>query len=129
MPNQKKKHRYPCIECKLHYNNIIILSFTENFERSDFTPIEEARFFAKALNFDFSKFTKIPHEHSDGIKKLAEEIPSTPSKIESRLCLLTLPEKVQNMVEVKPKDGGLGVLVVDSYQLAFYLLVFFLLLR
>jgi len=34
---------------KVDDHDAMVLSFTENFERADFTPVEEARFFYNAL--------------------------------------------------------------------------------
>ena len=66
-----------------------------------------ARFFAKALGIDPPSIEGIPDHKGKAIQSLSKEIPSSPATIERRLMLLALPEKVQNMVEVKPKDGGL----------------------
>lgn len=76
----------------------MILSFTENFERSDFTPIEEARFFAKALNMKDDQIWS-GSRNSQQIQALSQEIPSSPSTIENRLKLLILPSEVQIMIE------------------------------
>ena len=76
----------------------LILSFTENFERSDFTTLEEARFFAKALGEPIGSDTS-PSRNSKKIHALSKEIPSSAATIERRLMLLALPDEVQNMVE------------------------------
>lgn len=76
----------------------IILSFTENFERSDFSPIEEARFFAKALNIP-STAIDVHGTKNQAVQALSKEIPSSPATIERRLMLLALPEQVQTMIE------------------------------
>jgi len=77
----------------------IILSFTENFERSDFSPIEEARFFAKALNIGSGSIESLPSVNNQAVQSLSKEIPSSPATIERRLMLLALPEQVQTMIE------------------------------
>jgi ParB family chromosome partitioning protein len=76
----------------------LILSFTENFERADFSPIEEARFFAKALSITSIEVSPIQHRN-EAIQLLSKEIPSSPATIERRLMLLVLPSEVQIMIE------------------------------
>jgi len=90
----------------------IILSFTENFERSDFSPIEEARFFAKALNMMPDAIESGKSHNTQAVQALSKEIPSSPATIERRLMLLALPSEVQTMVE----QGGilLGVAEIIS---------------
>jgi ParB family transcriptional regulator, chromosome partitioning protein len=88
----------------------MVLSFTENFQRVGFSPVEEARFFYNALGIkDFPNIGKY-HKNSDELKKLAEDLPASASTIEKRLHLLTLPEKVQEMIEA----GGLNILAAEQ---------------
>ena len=79
----------------------MVLSFTENFERSDFSPIEEARFFAKALDLDLTKFGQVPSRNSKEVITLANDLSASAFTISKRLYLLTLPEKVLDSVEIK----------------------------
>jgi ParB/RepB/Spo0J family partition protein len=79
-------------------HHALILSFTENFERANFTPMEEARFFAKALGITSIDVSPI-QQRNDKIQQLSKEIPSSPATIERRLSLLALPQEVQTMVE------------------------------
>jgi ParB family transcriptional regulator, chromosome partitioning protein len=79
-------------------HHALILSFTENFERANFTPMEEARFFAKALGTTGS-IGPIPNHGTKEVIALSKEIPSSPATIERRLSLLALPQEVQTMVE------------------------------
>jgi len=91
----------------------LILSFTENFERSDFSPIEEARFFAKALNISSSPIDEQkPSQYNQAVQSLSKEIPSSPATIERRLMLLFLPSRVQVMIE--NDDILLGVVEIIS---------------
>ncbi|GAG99098.1 unnamed protein product, partial [marine sediment metagenome] len=78
-----------------------LLSITENLERADLTPIEEARSFADYLGWDEQ------HHFEDGQQKgilalvqgLAASIPMSEKTIYNRLNLLHLPESLQVRVE------------------------------
>jgi hypothetical protein len=75
------------------------MSFTENFERVGFSPIEEARFFYKALEIkEGYQLISLTHKNPK-LQQLAKDIPASPITIQRRLYLLTLPEKVQDMIE------------------------------
>jgi len=79
----------------------MILSITENLERADLTPIEEARAFQLCLGWDEQ------HHFEDGQQKtiltlmegLAEKIPMSRTTIYNRLSLLHLPESLQTKIE------------------------------
>ena len=77
------------------------MSFTENFERANFTPMEEARFFAKALELDLSNFTQVPSQNNKAVQNLANELNTVKSAgtIENRLILLALPYEVQIQIQ------------------------------
>jgi len=91
--------KVPCNVVDVDDHQAIILSFTENFERSDFSAIEEARFFAKALGIDPPSIEGIPDHKGKAIQDLSKEIPSSPATIERRLMLLALPDEIQTMIE------------------------------
>jgi len=76
----------------------MVLSFTENFQRVGFSPVEEARFFYKALEIKDFLNIKNFHEHSEKVIQLAKDLPASSFTISRRLYLLTLPEKVQGMI-------------------------------
>lgn len=101
-----------CNVVKADDHQAMIMSFTENFERQNFTPMEEARFFAKALNIPSGPIGVLPGSKNQGVEALSKEIPSSSRTIGRRLMLLSLPEKVQNMVE--NKEILLGVAEIIS---------------
>jgi len=89
----------------------MVLSFTENFQRVGFSPVEEARFFYKALEIKEEFNIKLlPSGNDPTVKKLAEDLPASAMTIAKRLYLLTLPEKVQEMVEA----SGLNILAAEQ---------------
>ena len=79
----------------------IILSITENLERSDLTPMEEARAFQVCLGWDEQ------HHFEDGrteglrtlVDELSEKLPMSRNTIYNRLSLLHLPESLQTKID------------------------------
>lgn len=78
-----------------------LLSITENLERSNLTPIEEARAFQDYLGWDeqvhFEGKRQAGTERS--LVTLAESLPLSESTMKYRLSLLHLPESLQTRVE------------------------------
>jgi ParB family transcriptional regulator, chromosome partitioning protein len=92
----------------------LVLSFTENFERSDFTKMEEARFFATMLKKEPTEDYVVPSNAAQYVKDLADELKRflpkvTPSLISRRISLLALPDEVQAMIENDDDEMMLGV--------------------
>lgn len=106
--------KVPCNIVEVDDHHAMILSFTENFERSDFSAMEEARWFAKALNISLGANEPIPSTNNQAVQALSNEIPSSTATINRRLMLLTLPEKVQNMVESAIKAGGIRLAAAEQ---------------
>jgi ParB family chromosome partitioning protein len=77
----------------------MVLSFTENFQRVGFSPVEEARFFYNALEIKDISELRNYNRSSPTVKTLSEDLPASTDTISKRLFLLTLPEKVQEMLE------------------------------
>jgi len=89
----------------------MVLSFTENFQRVGFSPVEEARFFYNALGIkDLHNIVQQADYRNPEIKKLSDDLPASAATISKRLRLLILPEKVQEMVEA----GGLNILAAEQ---------------
>lgn len=76
----------------------MVLSFTENFQRVGFSPVEEARFFYNALEIKEESQLSFGKDNPL-IVALASDLPASPATIIRRLNLLSLPEKVQDMLE------------------------------
>ena len=92
-------NKVPVTIVDINDHQAMVLSFTENFQRVGFSPVEEARFFYKALEIKDFLNIKNFHEHSEKVIQLAKDLPASSFTISRRLYLLTLPEKVQEMVE------------------------------
>ena len=93
-------NKVPVTIVDINDHQAMVLSFTENFQRVGFSPVEEARFFYKALEIKEEFNIKLlPSGNDPTVKKLAEDLPASAMTIAKRLYLLTLPEKVQEMVE------------------------------
>jgi len=89
----------------------MVLSFTENFQRVGFSPVEEARFFYNALGIkDMHNIVQSGDYRNPAVKKLSEDLPASAATISKRLYLLTLPEKVQEMIEA----SGLNILAAEQ---------------
>jgi len=84
-----------------------LLSFKENKDRSDFTPIEYARFYWDTLLEKHGELTTFPSENKKEVKELSAEIDESAYMISNRIYLLALPEKIQTMIE--SNDILLGV--------------------
>ena len=69
--------KVPCNVVDVNDHEAMVLSFTENFERVGFSPVEEARFFYKAL--EIKEITNISnfHQHSPEITQLAKDLPAS----------------------------------------------------
>jgi len=90
--------KVPVNVVKVDDHQAMVLSFTENFERVGFSPVEEARFFYNALEIKEDFKLKVSQD-SPEIKQLSKDIPTSAMTIAKRLYLLALPEQVQNMLE------------------------------
>ncbi len=87
------------------------VSYRENKDRANLTPMEEARFF---LNFLRANAPEQYEEVLEGVvpdrrtlTKLNVDWIEKPTLIEQRLKLLMLPEDAQHMVDVGAEHGGL----------------------
>ncbi|TET91184.1 MAG: hypothetical protein E3J35_04210 [Methanomassiliicoccales archaeon] len=84
-----------------------MLNLTENLARDSLTPIEEANAYAEYLGVD-ADLVSIPSDHDPTLMEFAKRIGVSPSVMSKRIALLTLPKKVQKLVE---EDKHLGSLV------------------
>lgn len=95
-------NKIPAMIRRLSDEEAKLLSITENLERSDLTPIEEARAFAKYLNWNEQKAFEGIHQN-DGFQvelvQLANHLPITDKTVRNRLSLLHIPESLQIRVE------------------------------
>lgn len=80
----------------------MILSITENLERADLTPVEEARAFQVCLGWDEQRAFRGVYQN-DGFQvrliELESNIPMHKDTIRNRLSLLHLPETLQIKIE------------------------------
>lgn len=74
--------------------NIFLLAMTENLQREDLDPFEEARGFIRLIR-----------EFGMKAKDVAAKLHINPSLVKRRLALLSLPESVQDMIA----SGALGL--------------------
>jgi len=91
-------------EAKMIKSDAELISLLENLQREDLTPIEEARAFQTYLNWEI-KFGKTTYQKDMKIEinGFSDKVNKSSRTIYNRLSLLTLPEKIQNAVEIK--DG------------------------
>jgi len=104
--------KIPAMVLELSDEQAILLSITENLERADLTPIEEARSFQVYLGWDEK------HHFEDGQQKgfrrlvdgLSAQLPMSSDTIYNRLSLLHLSESLQTKVE----QETLGIKVANA---------------
>jgi len=81
-----------------------LLSITENLERADLTPMEEAASYADYLGWDEQSHfegKRPPQKTSAGLQMLASKLPISERTISNRLTLLHLPETLQTAIDQK----------------------------
>jgi len=105
--------KIPCNVVKVNDYQARILSFRENKDRADFSPIEYGRFYLDTLKTKHPKLRMFPSKESKEVKELADEVNDSKWTIANRIYLLALPETIQNMVETKVEDGGLLIGVAE----------------
>lgn len=93
--------KIPAMILELSDEQAMLLSITENLERSELTPIEEARAFKAYLGWDGQK--AFEGDRQEGLRqlvdKLSEQLPISDATIYHRLSLLHLPESLKIRVE------------------------------
>lgn len=75
----------------------LITAYRENLERSDYDPLEEARFFSNAIHHP-ERFVGARGRKKWTTKELAERLGVSPVEIEARLSLLRYPRDVQDKI-------------------------------
>lgn len=93
--------KIPALIRELTDDEARLLSITENLERSDLTPIEEARAFQIYLGWDEQK--AFEGDRQEGLRTLVDELsgklPIASNTIYNRLSLLHLPESLHIRIE------------------------------
>lgn len=110
--------KIPCLVRKMDDKEARLVSMTENLERADLTPIEEARAYADYLDWDEQKAFegKLP-KVSSGLKLLAENLPIGKATIYKRLNLLLLPLSTQTMIEQGTLNQDMGIVISSLRKL------------
>lgn len=93
----------PAIIKKLNNHEALELALIENIQRSDLSPIEEALGYKKLMN-----------EFSYTQDEISKKLGKSRSHIANLLRLLTLPEKVQNMLNMKQISMGHARAIINS---------------
>lgn len=78
------------------------IGLTENLQRSDLEPLEEARAFRTAID-----------EGGYSIRTLADQIGKSKGYVQGRVDLLRAPEDVQAMVDAQPDTFTAGLLIAQ----------------
>ena len=97
-----------------------LLSITENLERADLTPMEEARSFADYLQWDEQDHFegKRPRQAiSAELQILADKLPMSMRTISNRLNLLHLPETIQISIDQKTLPITIGEVLTRLREL------------
>lgn len=95
----------PCIVCDLTEADALEIAITENVQRADLSPVEEAR--------SFQHWLELHPDQTQG--ELGQRIGRSQAHISNRIRLLQAPEHVLELVE----DGLLDVSWVRDYLLPF----------
>ncbi len=90
----------PCDVAEYSDQQMREIGLTENLQRSDLEPLEEARAFRVAID-----------EGGYSIRALAAQIGKSKGYVQSRLDLLRAPEDVQRMVDEHPETFTAGLLI------------------
>ena len=93
----------PAIIKKLNNHEALELALIENIQRSDLSPIEEALGYKKLMN-----------EFSYTQDQISKKLGKSRSHIANLLRLLNLPEKVQNMLNMKQISMGHARAIINS---------------
>ncbi|MEE9379529.1 MAG: ParB/RepB/Spo0J family partition protein [Candidatus Lokiarchaeia archaeon] len=101
----------PCLIVKATDQQAKLLALTENLERQDLNPIEEARAFANYLAWNSSSLNDSKHQKNmkTKIDIFSKKIGMGSITIYKRLNLLELPEEVQIMVENYNREARTGI--------------------
>jgi len=94
----------PALIKELSDDEAKLVSLTENLERADLTPMEEARSFADYLKWDEQAHfegRRPPQDTSAKLQMLAGKLPISERTITTRLNLLHLPETLQIALDQK----------------------------
>lgn len=84
----------PCEVAAYSDDELIEVGLTENLQRENLDPLDEARFFRGLLDQPGKPYS---------IRSLADRISKHKSYIEERLALLRLPDDVRQILEEQPK--------------------------
>lgn len=90
----------PCDVAEYSDQQMREIGLTENLQRSDLEPLEEARAFRVAID-----------EGGYSIRALAAQIGKSKGYVQSRLDLLRAPEDIQRMVDEHPDTFTAGLLI------------------
>lgn len=96
--------KIPAMVLELSDEQAILLSITENLERADLSPIEEAKSFQVYLGWDEQRYFEGRRPRQDIsalVQKLANKLPVSERTIRNRLSLLHLPDSLQTQIEQK----------------------------
>lgn len=93
----------PAIVKKLNNHEALELALIENIQRSDLSPIEEALGYKKLIS-----------EFSYTQDQISKKLGKSRSHITNLLRLLSLPEKVQNMLNMKQISMGHARAIINS---------------
>lgn len=93
----------PAIVKKLNNHEALELALIENIQRSDLSPIEEALGYKKLIN-----------EFSYTQDQISKKLGKSRSHIANLLRLLSLPERVQNMLNMKQISMGHARAIINS---------------
>ncbi len=101
----------PCLIVEATDQQAKLLALTENLERQNLNPIEEARAFVNILDWNLLnlKDTKYQKGMEKKIKELGKNIGMSSVTIYNRLNLLYLPKEVQVMVENYNREARTGI--------------------
>lgn len=92
----------PCDIAEYSDQQMREIGLTENLQRSDLEPLEEARAFRVAID-----------EGSYSIRSLAAQIGKSKGYVQGRLDLLRAPEDVQQMVDAHPETFTAALLIAQ----------------
>lgn len=92
----------PCDVAEYSDQQMREIGLTENLQRSDLEPLEEARAFRAAID-----------EGAYSIRTLAAQIGKSKGYVQGRLDLLRAPEDVQAMVDAYPETFTAGLLIAQ----------------
>ena len=104
---QAQLHEIPVVVRELSDRQALEAALVENLQRSDLTPIEEARAYRRLMD-DFG--------HTQ--EKLAEALGKSRPYVANLIRLLELPERVQQLIEKDEISAGHGRLLVGHHNAA-----------